>query len=77
VSDLSRAALALLATGMLGAVAMLVFLRACSWAEWDLLPASYCAKAQRMERRAGGVIRGSAAVSVFGLLLLAGGVAFS
>lgn len=70
MSDLSRAAMALLATGMLGAVAMTVFLRACSWAEWDLLPASYCRRARRLEARAGGVLTGSAAVAGTGLMLL-------
>lgn len=71
MSDLTRAAVALVSTGVLGAVAMCVFLRACAWAEWDLLPASYSRRATRMAGHAGGVIGGSAAVAGVGLLLLA------
>jgi hypothetical protein len=75
MSDLERAAAALLATGMLGAVAMCVFLRACAWAEWDLLPASYSRRAARVERRAAGVITGSVLVAAVGLTLWLVGVA--
>ena len=77
MSDLSRIAVALLATGMLGAVAMFVFLRACSWAEWDLMPASYSRRATRMAGHADEVIGGSVAVAAVGLLLFLGGAALS
>ena len=77
MSDLERTAVALFTTGVLGTVAMCVLMRACSWAEWDLLPASYSRRALRMTGHAGGVIGGSALVAGIGLLLWIGGTALS
>jgi hypothetical protein len=69
MSDLERAALGLIAGGLLGAASMLLYLRACIWAEWELLPARYHRRSVGWQRRAPVLIAGSAAVAGLGLLL--------
>ena len=79
MSDLERTALGLIAGGLLGAVSMLLYLQACGWAEWELLPARYHRRVVGWQRRAPVLLAGSAAVAGLGVLLglaeLAGGLA--
>lgn len=69
MTDLERAAVVLLATGLLGALTMCVYLRACAWAEWDLMPVSYQRRAEALQRRATPVLGGSAGVAAAGVAL--------
>lgn len=69
MSDLDRAAGGLIAAGLLGALSMLVYLRACAWAEWELLPARYHRRVVGWQRRAPALITASAVAAGLGVLL--------
>jgi hypothetical protein len=68
-SELGRFSLGLLAAGVAGILFMLVYLRACAWADWDLMTSRVRRRAHGWERRAPSVVAGSAAVAGLGLLL--------
>ena len=69
MSDLDRAAVGLIAAGLLGALSMLVYLQACAWAEWELLPARYHRRVAGWQRRAPALLAASAAAAGLGVLL--------
>lgn len=69
LSSLGQFSAGLLAAGVTGMVFMLMYLRACAWADWDLLTSRVRRRAHGWERRAPAVVAGSAAVAGLGLLL--------
>ena len=69
LSSLGQFSVGLLAAGVTGMLFMLIYLRACAWADWDLLTSRVRRRAHGWERRAPAVVAGSAAVAGLGLLL--------
>jgi hypothetical protein len=69
LSELGRFSLGLLAAGVAGMLFMLIYLRACAWADWDLMTSRVRRRVHGWERRAPSVVAGSAAVAGLGLLL--------
>jgi hypothetical protein len=69
LSDLGRFSVGLLAAGVTGVLFMLIYLRACAWADWDLLTSRVRRRVHVMERRAPSVVAASAALAGLGLLL--------
>jgi hypothetical protein len=68
-SELGRVSLGLLAAGVAGVLFMLIYLRACAWADWDLMTSRVRRRVHGWERRAPAVVAGSSAVAGLGLLL--------
>ena len=68
-SELGRFSLGLLAAGVAGILFMLIYLRACAWADWDLLTSRVRRRVHTWERRAPSLALGSAALAGVGLLL--------
>ena len=68
-SDLARLSVGLLAAGVAGVLFMLIYLRACAWADWDLMTSRVRRRVHGWERRAPAVVAGSSAVAGLGLLL--------
>lgn len=75
MSDLDRVAVGLIAAGLLGALSMLVYLQACAWAEWELLPARYHRRVAGWQRRAPALLTASVAAAGIGALLGLAGLA--
>lgn len=69
LSSLGRLSAGLLAAGVAGVLFMLIYLRACAWADWDLMTSRVRRRVHGWERRAPSVVAGSAAVAGLGLLL--------
>ena len=69
MADLERAALALIAAGLLGVLSTLIYLQACAWAEWELMPARYHRRVLCWQRRAPALIAVSAMAAGLGVLL--------
>jgi hypothetical protein len=69
LSDLGRFSAGLLAAGVTGVVFMLIYLRACAWADWDLMTSRVRRRVHGWERRAPAVVAGSAVVAGIGLVL--------
>ncbi|HEY6746555.1 MAG TPA: hypothetical protein VI357_12665 [Mycobacteriales bacterium] len=69
LSELGRVSLGLLAAGVAGMLFMLIYLRACAWADWDLMTSRVRRRVHGWERRAPSVVAGSAVVAGLGLLL--------
>jgi hypothetical protein len=69
LSELGRLSLGLVAAGVAGMLFMLIYLRACAWADWDLMTSRVRRRVHGWERRAPSVVAGSAAVAGLGLLL--------
>jgi hypothetical protein len=67
--ELGRLSLGLLVAGVGGVLFMLLYLRACDWADWDLMPSRVRRRVHTWERRAPSVVLGSAVVAAAGLLL--------
>ena len=68
-SELGRVSLGLLAAGVAGVLFMLIYLRACAWADWDLMTSRVRRRVHGWERRAPAVVAGSSAIAGLGLLL--------
>lgn len=68
-SSLGQISLGLLAAGVAGALFMLIYLRACAWADWDLMNSRVRRRAHGWERRAPAVVAASAAIAGLGLVL--------
>ena len=66
LSELERAAVGLIAAGALGAAWMAVYLMACSWADWTLIPACRHRRLHSWQRRAPAVILLSAGTAAVG-----------
>ena len=75
MSDLESAALGLIAAGLLGTVSMLIYLRACAWAEWALIPVRYHRRADHLQRWAPGLLVASGVAAALGVLLGLAGLA--
>ncbi|HEV7654254.1 MAG TPA: hypothetical protein VGP36_05885 [Mycobacteriales bacterium] len=69
LSELGRFSLGLLAAGAAGVLFMLVYLRACAWADWELMTSRVRRRVHVWERRAPSVVAGSALLAGIGLLL--------
>lgn len=69
LSELGRFALGLLAAGVAGVLFMLIYLRACAWADWDLMTSRVRRRAHGWERRAPSVVAASTAIAGLGLAL--------
>ena len=69
LSELGRVSAGLLAAGVLGVLSMLVYLRACEYADWDLLTSRVRRRVHVCRRQAPVVLAGSGAVAAVGLLL--------
>ena len=68
-SELGRVSLGLLAAGVAGVLFMLVYLRACAWADWDLMTSRVRRRVHGFQRRAPSLVAGSASVAGLGLVL--------
>ena len=69
MSDLDRVAVGLIGAGLLGALSMLIYLQACAWAEWELLPVRYHRRVVGWQRWAPALLTASAVVAGLGVLL--------
>jgi hypothetical protein len=69
LSELGRLSLGLVAAGVAGVLFMLIYLRACAWADWDLMTSRVRRRVHGWERRAPSVVAASAAVAGLGLVL--------
>jgi hypothetical protein len=69
LSELGRLSAGLLLAGVGGALFMLIYLRACAWADWDLMSSRARRRAHAWERRAHSVVVASSAVAGVGLVL--------
>jgi hypothetical protein len=70
LSQLGRLSVGLLAAGVAGVLLALLYLRACSWADWDLMSSRARRRVHSWERRAPAFSAGSGAVAGLGLLLV-------
>jgi hypothetical protein len=69
LSELGRLSVGLLAAGVAGMLFMLIYLRACAWADWDLMTSRVRRRVHGWERRAPSVVAASAAIAGLGLVL--------
>jgi hypothetical protein len=69
LSSLGQFALGLLAAGVAGVLFMLIYLRACAWADWDLMTSRVRRRVHGWERRAPSVVAASAGIAGLGLVL--------
>ena len=69
LSELGRLSAGLLLAGVGGALFMLIYLRACAWADWDLMSSRVRRRVHTWERRAPSVVVASSAVAGVGLVL--------
>jgi small-conductance mechanosensitive channel len=69
LSPLGQLSLGLLAAGVTGVLFMLIYLRACAWADWDLMNSRVRRRVHGWERRAPSVVVGSSVLAAAGLLL--------
>ncbi len=69
MSGPQHVALGLIGAGMLSLVSMLVYLQACRWADWELIPAQRRSSVLGWQRRAPLLILLSAALTGVGLVL--------
>jgi hypothetical protein len=69
-SELGRLSVGLLAAGVAGVLFVLLYLRACAWADWDLLSSRVRRRAHTFQRRAPAVVTGSGLVAGLGLVLV-------
>jgi hypothetical protein len=69
-SALGRLSVTLLAAGAAGALFVLVYQRACDWADWGLMSSRVRRRVYAWQRRAPAVFAGSGLVAGLGLLLL-------
>jgi hypothetical protein len=69
LSGLGRFSVGLLAAGVGGALFMLIYLRACAWADWDLMSSRVRRRVHTWERRGPSVVLGSSVLAGVGLVL--------
>lgn len=69
MTEFSRVATGLLAAGLLGALFVLVYLRACAWADWSLMTSRARRRVALVQRRLPAVAAGSVTLTGIGLLL--------
>lgn len=70
LSELGRLSLGLLAAGCAGVLLALVYLRACEWADWNLMSSRVRRRVHACQRRAPALFAGSGAVAGLGLVLV-------
>ena len=68
--ELGQLSLGLLGAGVAGVLLALLYLRACSWADWDLMSSRVRRRVHTWERRAPVFSAGAAVVAAVGLLLV-------
>jgi hypothetical protein len=71
LSELGQIGLALVAAGLLGGACMPLFLQACKWADWELIPVHCRRRVLRWQRTAPAIIACSAGLVAAGLLISA------
>jgi hypothetical protein len=69
LSELGRLSVGLLAAGVAGVLFALLYLRACAWADWDLMSSRVRRRVHSWERRVPVFSAGSGVVAGLGLLL--------
>ena len=69
-SELGRLSLGLLVTGLAGLLLALLYLRACAWADWDLMSSRVRRRVHAWQRRAPMFSAGAAAIAGIGLVLV-------
>lgn len=69
MSEFSRVAVAVLAAGLLGTLFVLVYLRACAWADWSLMTSRARRRVALVQRRMPAMAAGSMTLTGIGLLL--------
>jgi len=69
LSELGRLSAGLLCAGILGMVFMLVYLRACDWADWGLMTARARSRVAVVRRQLPALAAGSIGLAGLGLLL--------
>jgi hypothetical protein len=75
MSELGQVGLSLVAAGVLGALSLPIFLQACKWADWELIPGHCHRRVLRWQRSAPMLIVFSGGLIAVGLLVgLAGHV---
>jgi hypothetical protein len=67
--ELGRLSLGLLGAGVAGVLLALLYLRACAWADWDLMSSRARRRVHAWERRAPAFSAGAAVVAGLGVLL--------
>ena len=70
LSELGRLSLGLLVAGMSGVLLALLYLRACAWADWDLMSSRVRRRVHTWERRMPVFTAGAGAVAGLGLVLI-------
>jgi hypothetical protein len=70
LSQLSRVSVGLLGAGVAGVLFALLYLRACAWADWDLMSSRARRRVHTWERRVPVFSAGSGVVAALGLLLV-------
>jgi hypothetical protein len=69
LSDLSLLSRGLLGAGLAGVLLALLYLRACAWADWDLMSSRVRRRVHTWERRVPAFSAGAALVAGLGLVL--------
>jgi hypothetical protein len=70
LSELGRLSLGLLVGGVVGVLLALLYLRACAWADWDLMSSRVRRRVHTWERRAPAFSAAAGVVATLGLLLV-------
>ena len=70
MSELGRLSLGLLAAGLAGVLLALLYLRACAWADWDLMSSRARRRVHSWERRVPVFSAGAGLVAGIGLVLV-------
>ena len=68
--ELGRLSLGLLAAGLAGLLLGVLYVRCCTWADWDLMSSRARRRVHTWERRAPAFSAAAAAIATLGLLLV-------
>ena len=69
LSELGRLSLGLLVAGLAGVLLALLYVRACAWADWDLMSSRVRRRVHTWERRVPAFSAGAGLVAGLGLVL--------
>jgi hypothetical protein len=70
LSDVGRLSVGLLAAGLAGVLLALLYLRACAWADWDLMSSRVRRRVHAWQRRAPAFSAAAGVVAGIGLVLV-------
>ena len=70
LSELGRLSVGLLVAGLAGVLLALLYLRACAWADWDLMSSRVRRRVHSWERRVPVFSAGAGALAAIGLVLV-------